>query len=64
MQALDFWVAVCACHNLIVETDDDDNLRYQGPSPDEARPPAIQSRADRLGIGSSAAPVPAVGLPL
>jgi hypothetical protein len=33
---LDFWSAICICHNLIVEGDAESGaFRYQGPSPDE-----------------------------
>ena len=35
---LDFWSAICICHNLIVEGDESSGaFRYQGPSPDEVR---------------------------
>mmetsp|Transcript_7573 Transcript_7573/g.22355 ORF Transcript_7573/g.22355 Transcript_7573/m.22355 type:complete len:1298 (+) Transcript_7573:304-4197(+) len=47
---MDFWTAICVCHNLIVEGHDstgEGDFRYQGPSPDEV---ALVEGARQLGF--------------
>jgi len=44
---VDFWLNICICHSLLVETADDGTVRYQGPSPDEV---ALVETAKQLGF--------------
>ena len=56
---LDFWSAICICHNLIVEGDAASGaFRYQGPSPDEVHillPPAARCTIS-MSAGSKRSP--------
>ena len=44
---VDFWLNICICHSLLVETNPDGSKRYQGPSPDEV---ALVETARQLGF--------------
>jgi len=43
----EFFLSLCVCHSLIVETTDEGEASYQGPSPDEV---ALVETARRLGF--------------
>jgi magnesium-transporting ATPase (P-type) len=47
LQLVDFWLNICVCHSLLVETAPDGSVLYQGPSPDEV---ALVEAARQLGF--------------